>query len=211
MDRTILVGTLFLLALAGCGITDGGGGTTEIYIVPVLRSEGTAVSDVPGGGTTTEILTAPPSQVGIEAGMPARVHRAVYMFELEALPPLGELTSATLYVTQQSVSGNPYGRLGPLVVDHIDAGTDLDPSDFDGGTLESAFATVTTSQAGGTFGIPIAVQILDDQANGRPRTSFRLRFAADDDGSGTENLATLSDSTSQGVEPRVVIYLVTEQ
>jgi methionine-rich copper-binding protein CopC len=62
--------------------------------------------------------------------------RTALTFDLSGLPlDLTAITSASLYLSQTSVTGNPYGELGNLEAHHVNYGASLDGNDFNTSTL----------------------------------------------------------------------------
>jgi methionine-rich copper-binding protein CopC len=97
--------------------------TTTLYPVQALSGQA-----VPGGYLV--------SDNGFAGEITNDSVRTMLTFDLSALPSdLTNITSAMLYLSQASVTGNPYGELGNLEAHHVNYGASLDANDFNTSTL----------------------------------------------------------------------------
>ena len=138
------------------------------------------------------------------------VWRGFMSFDLSGVASGTTIESAELRFYQAKVGGNPYGKLGGLIVDHVDFGSSLDADDFDAPALDSAaLPQMTNSRA--WYIIPaqkVADWIEQDLAAGRSHFQLRLRFTQEVDGDGNEDYAGIesaNDFFGTGNVPEVEI------
>jgi hypothetical protein len=142
-----------------------------------------------------------------------RVYRGFMSFDLSGIPAGANVLSAQLRFWQGQLVGDPYGKLGTLLMKHVDYGGSLDTTDFDGPELGSAILATHTSPdewynvTSGT----VATWVRDDLAAGRPRFQVRLQFSPEtDDGTTTDYASFESGNNTFGtgnVPELIVTYL----
>jgi hypothetical protein len=126
------------------------------------------------------------------------VWRGFMSFDLSSIPSGASVEGAELRFYQVKVGGDPYGKLGSLILDHVDYGSQLDASAYNTPALDSAMLGQQT--------IPGSWYILADQsitswlekdlAAGRPHFQVRLRFATETDGDGDEDYAGIESANN---------------
>lgn len=109
--------------------------------------------------------------------------RQFFTFDLSDLPAGARIESATLDLYQSRVTGDPYTKLGNVVVDHVSYGSSLDKSDYSEGTLQSAIATLSTNANVESKRVDVTVALERDRSAGRTLTQFRIRFSVRDSNS----------------------------
>jgi hypothetical protein len=117
------------------------------------------------------------------------VARGFMSFDLSDIPTGATIENAELRFYQKEIQGNPYEKLGNLVIEHIYYGASLDDSAYNTPALGTAMLDVET--------LPQAWYILSDptfvtwvQASlgaGLSRQQFRLQFSQETDGDGQED------------------------
>lgn len=126
------------------------------------------------------------------------VWRGFMSFDLSDIPSGAPIESAELRFYQVKVGGDPYGKLGSLVLDHVDYGDNLDASDFDTPAIDSAMLGQQT--ASGAWYVladrTIAAWLEKDLAAGRPRFQARLRFVQEVDGDGYEDFSGIESANN---------------
>jgi hypothetical protein len=142
-----------------------------------------------------------------------RVYRGFMSFDLSGIPAGANILSAQLRFWQGQLVGDPYGKLGTLLMKHVDFDGSLDTTDFDGPELGSAILATHTSPdewydvTSGT----IATWIRDDLAASRARFQVRLQFSPEtDDGTTTDYASFESGNNTFGtgnVPELIVTYL----
>lgn len=124
------------------------------------------------------------------------VWRGFLSFDLSSIPAGASVQSSELRFFQAKVGGDPYGKLGNLVLEHLDYGTSLDASDFDLPAMDSAM--LAQQPASGAWYVladrTIAAWVQKDLDAGRTRFQVRLRFAQEKDGDGQEDFAGIESS-----------------
>lgn len=186
--------------------------TTTLSSTPALdgwvRSEGLVNTD------NTSML------VGDSGSVDNATYRGYLSFDLTPLPASltsTNIQSAKLTVHQQSVSGTPYADLKTgvlpllssyLLVDHVNYGTGLTPSDFDAPVLSNQGNLITTPTVG-DYSKSVLDALKDDRTNNRTRSQYRLRFAKLTDGDGNFDAASLTSGDSATNKPTLeVTYLI---
>ncbi len=199
-----LIGVL-VLAVAGCGGSGGGHGTT-IALLSDPAVDGFATG---GGGSSVGFVL-----VGDEVlndGI-----RGLYRFSLATLPAGASVSAATLKVNQfESSTGTPYDAalgLGNLSVESVDIGLGLDvlldPDDYATAAFSAVPGSLSSSAALGSKSINVTAAVQADLAAGRLNSDFRVRFTVETNGDGSEDQVKLtsgSDNGGTGVFPTLVI------
>jgi len=143
-----------------------------------------------GGSTVEEILVGNGAPVDPVAEL---VARGFMSFDLSGILAGSTIQSVELRFYQQEVRGDPYGKLGNLVLDHVYFGAILDASAYDTPVLDSAaLAKQTSPNAWYVFSDPtFAAWVQSDLRAGRPRHQLRLQFSQETDGDGLEDWITI--------------------
>ncbi|WP_457630340.1 Ig-like domain-containing protein [Oceanithermus sp.] len=95
-----------------------------------------------------------------------------------------------LYVPQ--IDGAPFADLGRLVLEPVDLGVELDPSDFGAVALAPGLEDDGTGWAAGSdHSYDVGDWVRQADAGGRERLQVRLRFTTDTDSDGLADLVTL--------------------
>lgn len=124
------------------------------------------------------------------------------------------IVSATLRV-YETVTGDAdevYLKLGNLVVDHVNFGSNLDSSDHSGGTLTSNIGTISTSGTSEwkTLDVTTYVQADVDAAPTRTSSQYRLRFTTDINDDGINDVIRIEDADNTrgtGNIPELVVSI----
>ncbi len=153
----------------------------------VIRSDGRLDGYVVNDGSvnTTESIIAGNGTVITPTG--ELIARGFMSFDLSGIPHGATIQAVELRFFQEKVEGNPYGKLGSFVIDHVAYGDALTPDAFDAPTL----ATLTPPQqpsAGALYTIGdslLASWVQEDLETGK--FQLRLRFTAEADGDGDED------------------------
>lgn len=106
--------------------------------------------------------------------------RQFYSFSLSTVPAGARMTSATLRLYQAFVKGQPYTALGNVIVDHVNLGSTLVASAYDGGTLASNIGTLSTNATLEYKTLDVLSSVQDDLTANRGRSQYRLRFSLRD-------------------------------
>ena len=97
-------------------------------------------------------------------------------FSLQSIPSDARVLRAELRIYQAAVTGDPYGKLGNVVVDHVDyigrAGIDS----YDGQNLCPDVGVISTNAVLETKTLDVTNQVQEDLAFGATWSQFRLRF-----------------------------------
>ena len=179
-----------LLAMGGCGSADTSGQRRPILLV--IESEeardGFVRSDgflrVSGNGPGAGDLDATRLGLGL---------RMFYSFPLREIPADAIITSVTLRVFHEGTLGQPFANLGDLIVDHVDPGDSLAPEDYAGNTLEEDIGSLSFGFAQRYWSLGVDEFVARDQAAGRARSWFRLRFTRDSNLDGDDDVLMLND------------------
>jgi hypothetical protein len=125
------------------------------------------------------------------------VWRGFMSFDLSGLPPGASIEDAELRFFQAKTGGNPYGKLGNLVLDHVDYGSSLTDGAFDAPAMDSV-ALPPQVEPGSWYVVSrgIADWVRADLAAGRGRSQFRVRWAQESDGDGIEDYAGIESGNN---------------
>lgn len=166
---TCLAPVLVALVVWGCG---GGGSAVpspSIHLPGVVSQDGFVTND----GIADNVASGP--VVGdFESLFPGRLYRQFFSFNRNVLPAGATVVSATLYVYQAAVLGNPYDDLGDVVVDYLDYGS-LDAGDYDLTPIESGIGTISDNPLLEWKTLDVTTQTQDAIGAGR-NPQFRFRF-----------------------------------
>jgi hypothetical protein len=140
-----------------------------------------------GSGSNTEAILVGNGELLEPVG--ELVARGFMSFDVSDIPAGATIDSVELRFYQKELQGDPYGKLGNLMLDHVDYGASLGDSAYNTPAFDSAMLDRQTS--------PGAWYILADptltswvQSNldaGRPRFQLRLLFRQETDGDGLED------------------------
>ncbi|HSJ53859.1 MAG TPA: hypothetical protein VLC52_08920, partial [Anaerolineae bacterium] len=176
--------------------------TSEDRLHGYLQNDGS-------GGTDQPILVG---NGKIEDSVGELVARGFLSFNLSDLPAGATIESVELRFYQQEILGSPYAKLGNLVLERVDFGSNLDADDFSTPALDSGTIAQQTS-AGAWYVIsdPTLVTWLEREASaGRSRLQLRLRFAQETDGDGEEDYVSLLGGgllSGQNAPQLIVVYV----
>jgi len=176
--------------------------TSEDYLDGFLRNDGS-------GGANQQILVG---NGKIEDSVGELVVRGFMSFSLADLPAGATIQSVELRFYQQEIRGNPYAKLGNLVLERVDIGSSLDAGDFSTPALDSgAIAQQTSAGAWYVISDPTLVTWLEREASaGRSRLQLRLRFTQETDGDGEEDYVSVLGGdvlSGQNAPQLIVVYL----
>jgi hypothetical protein len=202
MNQRILV--LTVLSLTGCGGGSGGGGgppppTISLTILSTPDRDGMIVD-------ATFVFPTFDLQVGDSSSDNPK--RGFLSFSHATIPPGAVLVSATLRVHQSGVHGTPYADLGNVIVDHIDIGPALDPTDFASPAILDSFATLSTDGTLVYRTLDVSARMAADLAAARGHTDFRLHTTPATDSDGSEDSSywnDAEDTDANGNVPQLVI------
>jgi hypothetical protein len=140
-----------------------------------------------GGNNTIEIRAGNGAMVGSPSF--ELVTRGFMSFNLAGIPAGAQIQSIELRFFQVEVEGNPYGKLGNPLLQHVDYGSSLDDAAYNAPALDSLILAAHTSPS--EWYVVTTDTIVDwieqDLAAGRPRCQMRLQFSPETDGDGLED------------------------
>lgn len=117
------------------------------------------------------------------------VARGFMSFDVSGIPAGATIESVALRFYQKTIQGDPYGKLGNLVLEHVYYGTSLDDSAYNTPALGSAMLAVQSSP--GSWYVlsdpTITSWVQSNLAAGRIRFQLRLQFRQQTDGDGQED------------------------
>lgn len=163
------------LILVACGGGGGGGGDSTSRTI-VLRSVRTLDGMVYSFGKVAFVGLVPYTGDWGAVYTPTTRSRQLFAFSLEDLPPGARLTGAILQIDQIDVLGEPFAKLGDVVVDHVDYFATPGPDSYDGQNLQRRIGTLSTSAGLGVRSVDVTAQVANDWDAGRLWSQFRLRF-----------------------------------
>ncbi|MFC2015523.1 CARDB domain-containing protein [Chloroflexota bacterium] len=154
-----------------------------------LRSEaaldGYRVND--GTGSTKEDIVVGNGELA--EGDSELIARGFLSFDITSIPEGAAIDVVELRFYQTDIEGDPYSKLGSLVLEHIVYGDSLDAGAFD--VPSSAAALLGAETSPGTWyvlsGSTIADWLKGDLSAGLARFQLRLRFDQETDGDGLED------------------------
>jgi hypothetical protein len=208
-------------ALSGCG---SAGGTALVggQFVQTLDSDPSREGSVFNLGAVL-LGTVKTGDTGVAAGVistggegafvgdvqplgsnPSNQFQRGFVSFTRALPPGATLVSATLELSPITFFGTPdlatlMTTMGNVVADHVDLGAALDATDFAAAALQSDIGTVLTSVTFGAVFLDVTASVLNDIANARPRSEFRVRFQNLSDNDSGQDSAEFGNSASPAV------------
>jgi pSer/pThr/pTyr-binding forkhead associated (FHA) protein len=160
-----------------------------------------------GSGSTAQQIVIGNGK--IEDSVGELVARGFMSFDLAELPAGATIESVELRFYQESIQGNPYAKLGNLVLERVDLGSNLDASDFSTPALDSGTIPQQTLPAVWyVISDPTLVTWVEREASaGRSRLQLRLRFSQETDGDGEQDLVSLSGGGAQNAPQLIVVYI----
>lgn len=102
--------------------------------------------------------------------------RGFVAFDIGKIPSRAKITQATLRIYQVRITGDPYGKMGNLKVDHLNYGDVLDKSDYTIPAILNGFAVLSKDTKSEWKEIDVTPQILDDISNSRLWSQYRIHF-----------------------------------
>ena len=136
--------------------------------------------------------------------------RGFISFDLSSIPGDVTIDSVELRFYQAKVGGDPYTKLGHLILDHVRYGNRLDDSAFDTPAMQSAvLAQQTLPNAWYIFNSPLFNNWLEeDLAAGQSKFQVRLRWEQETDGDGKEDysgIESADDFFGTGNAPQLIV------
>jgi hypothetical protein len=117
------------------------------------------------------------------------VARGFLSFDVSSIPATATIEGVELRFFQKAVQGNPYDKLGNLVLEHVYYGSSLNDSAYD--TPAFASADIAAQSLPGAWYIlanPTVTSWAElNLAAGRPQFQLRLQFRRETDGDGAED------------------------
>lgn len=145
---------------------------------------------------------------GSKVGQPPReqILRGFVSFDLAGLPGDAEIVAAQLALVQKDISGDPYSKLGSVIVDLVDYGASLDAADFEAPVLVENLGTLSEDGLLNVKRLDVTEAVRQALARGLSRVQFRLRFSqeTDDDG-GTDSVVFDPTTSTQLLELQVAV------
>jgi pSer/pThr/pTyr-binding forkhead associated (FHA) protein len=140
-----------------------------------------------GRGSTRENILVGNGEITDPGG--ELIARGFMSFDLSEIPPGATIDVVDLEFYQAEISGDPYGKLGTLVLEHVDYGASLDEGAYDTPAMDSATlgAQVEAGQWYTVSSDVVAGWLQDDITSGSRRFQIRLRFSTETDGDGEED------------------------
>ena len=134
-----------------------------------------------------------------------RVTRSFCTF---ALPPLvlnNLFVDARLEMEQEGNDfGKPFEVLGSVLAEHVQYGATLDNGDFDAPPLQPTVTVLSSTPEAGVRSVDVTRWVMDDIANVREQSQFRLRFTSEaPSGDGGETFYT---GWTNGGRPTLVVH-----
>lgn len=163
----------------------------QAEVTVVLLSEPLLDGIVTGAGSTATNLDISAGNGQADDQDPSRsVVRGFFSFDLSGIPAGATIHGGELRLYQAQVEGDPYAKLGVLMLKTVDYGDSLDSGDFQAAELGSV--TLGRQTAAGWYSVSsaeIATWVQERLAAGRSRIQFRLQFVVEEDGDGLVDLA----------------------
>ena len=183
---------------------------TTIQIVSTPELDGVVFGDN-NGDTSRSDLQCAVGDGPFVTGAGSSVFVSYYSFDLTQIPAGATVQSATLSLFNRQIQGNPEAAMALVRVDHVNFGT-LFPQVRLGATgLDFAFAQIDDLNVTGRKNLDATTQVLDDIADGRPRSQFRLRGAIASNNDNAADVMLLTDgedSQGSGELPLLILQIV---
>ena len=194
-----------LLILAACGGSGGEDPPVETTLLSNPAIDGFVRSDDGLMGTKADLDDD--IRVGDTSG--GRVLLGFVSFPIDEIPAGARILEATLVLHQGAAVGSPYAALGPqLIVDHVDLGGGLDPTDYEAAPLGFSIGVLSTSEGEGIRTLDVLAELQADVTAGRSSSEYRLRFedATNNDGQADRaNFNDAQDDHGNGQVPRLIV------
>jgi hypothetical protein len=199
-----LVGLVASLVPVACG-----GGSAPPTLVTIVLLSTPALDGTVGRngsfGTTGPVVQAGDSTTNL--GL-----RGFVSFDLGSIPPGATVIAATLRLTQERVTGNPYGDFGPVVLDQVLYGSVLESGAFDRSfPVNQQFATLSSDSALGEKTVDATAPVQHSLASGHAESQYRLRFPIESDGQADFDLADFNSGDVENtpdVRPTLTVTYV---
>jgi hypothetical protein len=190
--------TTYILTAQGAGGQSYASTTVSVGAGPdkgtvVLQSEGPLDgyrSNDGRGSKKNDILAA---NAEINPAVGEVVWRGFMSFDLSAIPRQRAIKGAELRFFQVRVGGDPYGKLGRLILEHVAYGNQLDDAAYYVVPMDSfALAPQTQRKTWYVVTAPMLREwIAQDRAEGRSSFQVRLRWEQETDGDGKEDYVSI--------------------
>ncbi|MEO8199888.1 MAG: hypothetical protein ABI679_05135 [Gemmatimonadota bacterium] len=202
----ILTAIAVIVSACGGDIHSGSSNGPSVTIVDTLPGIAALSGIVMSDGSASNSVQ--PYSGDVDGTVVGRAVRGFVSFDLSGIPAGKIIKTANLRMYQLTIAGDPYSNHGPLMLDHVIYGAGLDAADFDGGTLDSAFATLSLDQAPGIKLVNVFQKVKADIAAGRTMSQLRMRFSIKDtDVDSTSDNATFKSETDFPPPLIIVTYL----
>jgi pSer/pThr/pTyr-binding forkhead associated (FHA) protein len=182
------------------------GGTQTVTLISESDLDGYLAND--GRGSNRKGILAGNTEISESAG--EVVWRGFLSFDLSTIPNSVTIDNVELRFFQARVGGDPYGKLGSLVLDQVDFGSSLDQSAYNAPAINSAVLAQQTQP--GTWYVlssPLFTSWLEQKlAEGGSRIQFRLQFQQETDGDGKEDYVSIESTDNflgSGNEPELIV------
>ena len=133
-------------------------------------------------------------------------------FDLSTIPSGIAITSVTLRVYQCHISGDPYGKLGNLLVEHVSYDTFVHSADgtilYDMAALDDTIPATPLLSTDTTLGyktLDVTYAVRSDLATSRSHAQFRISFEKETASDNTSNIISWQSGESDTNQPELVI------
>jgi hypothetical protein len=174
---------------ASLQVLEAAGGTKAVTLQSEATLDGYRGND--GRGSSSRDILVGNSELSEAVG--EVVWRGFMSFDLSDIPSGASIESVELRFYQVKVGGDPYTKLGSLVLDQVDYGSLLDESAFAAPAIHSAvLGRQTAPRAWYVFNSTLFDEWLEQVlAAGGNRLQLRLRWEQETDGDGLEDYAAM--------------------
>jgi len=190
--------TTYILTAQGSGGQSFASATVSVGAGPnrgtvVLRSEGPldGYRSNDGRGSTRHDILAANAEMNPSVG--EVVWRGFMSFDLSAIPRQSSIQSAELRFFQVRVGGDPYRKLGRLVLEHVAYGNRLEDDAFYVADMDSLVLAPQTERK--TWYVVASPKLREwiarDRFAGRTRLQVRVRWERETDGDGQEDWSSI--------------------
>jgi hypothetical protein len=157
--------------------------------VLVLRSEAALDGFLLNDGTGSNIQDIIVGNGRITEPAGELVSRGFLSFDLADVPAGATIEGVELRFYQKTIQGEPYEKLGNLMLDQVDYGSSLDPGAYDLPALDSAgLATLASANSWYVLSDPLITSWVQSTLDhDQARFQLRLRFRQETDGDGEED------------------------
>lgn len=178
-----------IASLAGCPVTPPATDDDTSRIDVVFDRTGSLLRD-----SIFQNMTQASTIVGDDSSN--RPFCAFVSLNLNNIDDDENVTRVVLNLTAIVANGDPFGDFGTITVDHVNVVSGISASDYTGGTIQAAIATIQSFPTGTQQPVTIDVtsQVNADRTAGRPISSFRLRFDAAPSADGLPDNVLISTS-----------------